>query len=152
MAARTFRVTILNNTTHVWDRDNFGLMAGIWSGTAIPSEHVPRFGFDGEGNPVPGVDWFQSDSDGILTGTEGFVDYLTQGIAGTLHIHWNNPFSGHNSFTASGPLQFNYFWGDPGGNDARITLRIERRMGDLREKTEAEVASSRTASKTIKLP
>jgi hypothetical protein len=127
MAARTFFVSVQNFTGKVWDRVDVGLSHGAWSENGIPSEHWLKVSLDDDGNVVPGEDWFMSESDGFATGTEGFVDYTAQGVAGTLHIHWNNPFVGGNEFTAAGPNQFHYFWGDPGGTDANINLVIQKR-------------------------
>lgn len=127
MAARSFFVSVKNFTGKKWDRGALVLNHGVWSENGIPSEHWLAAHFDDAGDLVPGEDWFMSESNGFATGTEGSVEYTSQGIAGTLHIHWNNPFVGGNEFTAIGPTQFTYNWGDPGGNDANITLRIEKR-------------------------
>jgi hypothetical protein len=53
------------------------------------------------------VDW-RSDSNGVLTGTEGEADYVTQGCRNPanntkrIHLHWNNPYVGSNSYDAAG--------------------------------------------------
>jgi hypothetical protein len=128
MADRTFLISIKNLTGRTWDRQDVGLNWGVWSQDGLPSEHWGPAHFDDSGDVVPGTDWFMSESDGFATGTEGWVDYTSQGLAGTLHIHWNNPFVGGNQFTASGPDGINYNWGDPGGNHASIELQIEKRQ------------------------
>jgi hypothetical protein len=150
MPFRSFLVTIKNSTSHVWDRGNVVLGRGVWSENGIPAEHIPRNGHDADDNPVPGTDWFMSETDGFGTGTEGWIDYTTRGIAGTLRIHWNNPTIGTNEFSAGGPPQFVYLWGDPGGTQAEITLRIEVPDAPLKEKEPADKTAFRgTAPKPL---
>jgi hypothetical protein len=143
LAALRVLVTVNNFTGHVWDRSNVVLGGGIWSENGIPSEHWPKVHLDADGNVVPGEDWFMSESGGFATGTEGWVDYTTQGIAGTLRIHWNNPFAGGNEFTAVGPPQFAYGWGDPGGSDAHIDLHIGLPTAPPKEKKSASPTAFR---------
>ena len=127
-AARSFFVSIKNFTGKTWDRGDVRLPHGMWTEpNGFPSEHIAKAHFDDAGDLVPGEDWFESESDGFATGTEGFVEYTAQGTAGTLRIHFNNPFVGGNEFTANGPNQFTYGWGDPGGSNANITLQIQKR-------------------------
>jgi hypothetical protein len=128
MATRSFFVSIKNFTGKIWDRGDVSLPHGKWTEpNGFPSEHVPKNHLDESGDVVPGTDWFEAESDGFATGVEGFVEYTSQGVAGTLRIHFNNPFIGGNEFTANGPSQFTYNWGDPGGSDANITLQIQKR-------------------------
>lgn len=53
------------------------------------------------------VEW-QSDSNGVATGTEGEADYVTQGCRNPgnntkrVHLHWDNPFIGSNSYDTAG--------------------------------------------------
>ena len=124
MAFRSFLVSVANFTGKTWDRGAVQLLHGMWSENGIPAEHWQKVTLDGDGNPVPGTDWFMSESDGFGTGTEGVVEYTAQGV-GTLRIHWDNLAIGSNSFSADGPPRFAYIWGDPGGSDARIDLTIK---------------------------
>lgn len=127
MAARSFSITIQNWTGRQWQRSDVRLLHGEWSqqGQLQPPDTINKLHLNDEGDARPGVVFFESESDGFATGTEGTVNYTT--AEGTVILHWNNPFVGGNEFTARGPDQFAYFWGDPGGNDASIVLDIRRR-------------------------
>lgn len=125
MAARSFSITVVNQTGRDWTRGGMSLNHGVWSDdeARVPPEHLPKASLDGDGNPQPGVIFFESESQGFATGTEGSVDYNSD-RGETLHIFWDNPFVGGNSFSASVP-NLRLCWGDPSGNDANITLRIQ---------------------------
>jgi hypothetical protein len=51
---------------------------------------------------------WESESNGIATGTEGEADYFTQSCRNAsfnnkrIHLHWNNPFIGSNSYDTAG--------------------------------------------------
>ncbi|MFI9235370.1 aegerolysin family protein [Streptomyces sp. NPDC053079] len=53
------------------------------------------------------ITW-ESESNGVLTGTEGEADFVTQGCRNPanntkrLHLHWNNPYVGSNSYDTAG--------------------------------------------------
>ncbi|MEV6908177.1 hypothetical protein [Amycolatopsis sp. NPDC051071] len=87
-------VTLFNQTNHVLTFRASGLDHGCWN-TYPPSQIQPH----------TAVYW-QSDSCGVLTGTEGWVTYTIErsGGQGYAYAHWNVPFSGSNSFdgTAGG--------------------------------------------------
>lgn len=127
MAARSFSVTLQNWTGRTWQRSDVRLLHGEWSnsGQLQPADILNPLHLDGEGDARPGLVFFESESDGFATGTEGTVNYTT--AEGTVSIHWNNPFVGGNEFSANGPDRFAYFWGDPGGNNANIVLDIRKR-------------------------
>ncbi|MEX3856415.1 hypothetical protein AB3X94_20515 [Paraburkholderia sp. BR10923] len=44
-----------------------------------------------------------AESNGFMTGTEGTVRYKISGVAGAAAFHWDDPFSGSNSFDGSAP-------------------------------------------------
>jgi hypothetical protein len=127
MAARSFSITVFNWTGTPWHRVNMGLSHGMWSngGSLVPPEQLPKASFNEDGDAQPGVAFFESESDGAATGTEGFADF--DGPKGPLHIEWDNPFIGSNHFSASASGVFALGWGDPGGNDAHIDLTIRKR-------------------------
>jgi hypothetical protein len=150
MATRSFLVSILNSVLAPWHRTGLNLIHGVWSqgSDGIPSEVIPAAHVQGI-HIVPGDDWFMSESDGFATGTEGWVDYMMDGVDGTLRIYWDNPFAGGNRFTASGPRDFTYNWGDPGGSDAHVTLRIESAGARVaRDKKAATASSARATART----
>ncbi len=126
MAARSFLITVENYTGKVWRRTNLGLPHGEWSngGGMVPAETIPKLSLDGDGNAVPGVIQFGSESDGFATGTEGFVDY--QSDAGNMHIGWDDPFVGSNGFGVGVPDGYKEEHGDISGNNANVTVAIRK--------------------------
>src|ERR1700691_2904577 len=103
MAARSFAVTIENNTGRIWNRTALSLPHGEWSNTGadVPPENIPKASFDAQGDIQPGHVFFQAESQGAATGCEGFVNYSCD--LGTIQIHFDNPFVGSNTFSAAGP-------------------------------------------------
>ncbi len=126
MAARSFFITIQNFTGRVWQRSGLGLAHGIWSNNdaLIPPEQLQRITLDNDGNAIPGVVQFCSESDGFATGTEGFVEY--QSDVGILHVGWDNPFVGSNGFGVNVPDGFTNTFGDISGNDANVTVILRK--------------------------
>jgi hypothetical protein len=126
MAARSFSVTVENSTGKVWTRSALTLPHGEWSngGGAVPPETIPKASFNSEGDIQPGTIFFEAESQGFATGCEGFVDYKSD--FGVISIHFDNPFTGSNTFSASGPPGIGLPSGDPGGNNAAVTLEIRR--------------------------
>ncbi len=47
-----------------------------------------------------------AESNGFATGTEGYVVYRVEGVAGEAQFNWDNPFVGSNSASASAPAGF----------------------------------------------
>ena len=126
MAFRSFSITINNYYLKPWTRSGLGLSHGVWAGgnSQVPPDQLPPFHIDeAQGAAVPGTISFQAESQGVLTGVEGFVNY-THEDKGPMHVFFDNPTAGGNQFNASGPAGVGLFWGDPGGNDAHINLDI----------------------------
>lgn len=123
--ARSFRINIHNKTTVTWARGGVELDHGEW--TLLPPENIQA----GE------YRWFRSASDGFATGTAGWVVYYPGDgetfLEDGARLNWNNPFIGGNEFNvdARGSTGRNYqfHWGDPGGEDAAITLTIQQDAG-----------------------
>jgi hypothetical protein len=126
MAARSFSITVLNWTGRPWTRTNISLPHGEWSngGALVPPEQIPPVHLNGDGDAAPGLVFFEAESQGFATGTQGSVDYNSQ--FGKISINFDNPFAGGNSFNTSGPDSLRLLWGDPGGNNASITLEIRK--------------------------
>ena len=61
---------------------------GVWTNNNMPPSRIEA----GET-----VSW-ESESDGIATGTEGEVQYQIEGTSITMNLHWDDPFVGANSF------------------------------------------------------
>ncbi|WP_344804127.1 PLL family lectin [Microlunatus ginsengisoli] len=114
MAARSTRVTIHNETSQTLTHLSDSLDHGEWTDPLTPPATIP-----------PGaVVWWQSESDGVATGTEGRAAYRIgtdpQG-GGQFDIHWDNPYAGTNFYEQgiSGPYGF-YFEGGKGNNAEAI--------------------------------
>uniref|UniRef100_UPI0034146926 hypothetical protein n=1 Tax=Okeania sp. SIO2F4 TaxID=2607790 RepID=UPI0034146926 len=91
-----------------------GLEHGIWSG---------------EGNDTPpdtiestSTGSWQSESEGVATGTEGYVLYATS--SGDVRIHWDNPYIGSNGLNITVPNGYTYNHGDISGNNAHVTINF----------------------------
>src|ERR1043166_8591832 len=78
MAARSFKVVFKNVTNMSLTRTNLSLMHGEWSngGNAVPPDTIA---------PISKTEW-ESESDGIGTGTQGSVTY--HGDAGDIVVRW----------------------------------------------------------------
>jgi hypothetical protein len=126
MAARSFSVTVENSTGKLWTRSALSLPHGEWSngGALVPPETLPKAGFNSEGDIQPGTIFFEAESQGFATGCEGFVNYRCD--LGEIQIHFDNPFTGSNTFSAVGPPNIRLPSGDPSGNDANVTLEIHK--------------------------
>ena len=127
MAARS-TVVIFANTTHntLLIKVSEGLSHGEW--TAEPP---------GEIGPGAQVQW-SSESNGFLTGTEGWVRYLPVdansdniGIPSptpdseTVYIYWDNPYAGSNSYNEAAPPPYQVSQQGPGsGDNATVTFTL----------------------------
>lgn len=87
-------VTLFNQTNRVLTLRASHLDHGCWN-TQPPSQIRPHT-----------AEYWRSDSCGVLTGTEGWVNYTIEnsGGQGYAYAHWNLPYYGSNSFdgTAGG--------------------------------------------------
>lgn len=88
MAARSTKLTVRNLTAfplvHVGDH----LDGGIWTEPLRPPRLIP-----------PGSTmWWTSESDGVLTGTEGRAEYAIGDTGSRVEWHWSNPYAGLNSY------------------------------------------------------
>jgi hypothetical protein len=75
---------------------------------------------------------WESESNGVATGTEGEADYFTQACRNPalnnkrLHFHWNNPFVGSNSYdTAGTDGAFHSRIVGGGGNHAGVSVTFQ---------------------------
>ena len=127
MAARSTNVTFTNNTHQtLLTRVDENLAHGIWS-TEPPAQI----------NPGEQVEW-GSESDGFLTGTEGWVRYYPSvldtdsiGIpspapdSATIYIYWDNPYAGSNSYNSAAPSPWQTTQeGDGSGDNASIAFSL----------------------------
>ncbi|MET0842655.1 MAG: hypothetical protein ABWY23_02315 [Mycetocola sp.] len=114
MAARSTRFVFYNDSDTTLVRIGGGLDHGIW--TRQPPLTIP---------PLTNANW-ESESNGVLTGTEGHVDYdiqlATGGSAGTCHIYWDNPYVGSNEYEEKTPETFQVKRLGGGGDNAVVRL------------------------------
>ncbi|MBA2639332.1 MAG: hypothetical protein H0U77_04930 [Nocardioidaceae bacterium] len=114
MAARSTRMVFYNDSDTTLVRIGGALDHGIWK--RQPPAQIP---------PLTNANW-ESESDGVLTGTEGHVDYeirLASGQgAGTCHIYWDNPYIGSNEYDETTPETFRVKRLGGGGDNAVVRL------------------------------
>ncbi|MEH2178645.1 aegerolysin family protein [Nostoc sp.] len=126
MAARSFTITIDNLTGLPWHRIGLGLDHGEWSnnGGSVPPENIPGASFDVFGHLSYTPVTFGNESDGFATGAQGFVDYQNA-LGSILHIAWDNPYIGSNSFDANASNPFTASYGDISGNNANVVVEVK---------------------------
>ncbi len=118
MAARSTRVTIRNQTGVTLRHVDDSLDHGEWTAPLTPPAEIP-----------PGATvWWQSESNGVATGTEGRTHYAIVGSNDALTFHWDNPFVGANFYeqSVSGPYGL-YFSGGIGNNTEVVYSLIHDR-------------------------
>ncbi|MEV8325908.1 hypothetical protein [Kitasatospora sp. NPDC056731] len=97
-AARSTTVHLHNGTGCSLYRTGYALAHGIWTQGQEPPQIL--------GNT--GDATFQSESNGFLTGTEGWATFSTYGCEegwrnnNTVQLHWANPYAGSNSYDENG--------------------------------------------------
>ncbi|KAK0647067.1 hypothetical protein B0T16DRAFT_414649, partial [Cercophora newfieldiana] len=103
--SRSTYVTFKNYTDAYMVLQSAHLDHGMWTENKYPPEQI---GAGGPENPVQ-VSW-SSQSDGFMTGTEGYVMYRLQDMQTTMKVYWDNPYVGSNgySITLDGPLAGGY--------------------------------------------
>src|SRR5207248_572506 len=84
MPVRTFEVILTNNSGFPLTKTFEHLCGGDWTPGLHPPDMIPP----GQAQP------WQSESDGLATGTEGYVKYKVGATTGdTVYIYWDNPFA-----------------------------------------------------------
>ncbi|MBW8877044.1 MAG: Crystal protein ET79 [Acidobacteria bacterium] len=94
MASRSVLVNFQNQTSQTLSRTSFGLQGGIWSngpnGQMVPPEQIP---------PHTNVTW-ESESNGLMTGTQGYANYDVAGNSSqTVALTWDDPYAGSDGYT-----------------------------------------------------
>jgi len=93
-AHRSVQASVTNNTHCTWTKVDESLSHGVWA-------------TEPEDNVFAATMW-ESESDGIATGTEGDVTYRLGGCADPaqntkfVRFHWDNPYAGSNSYDTFG--------------------------------------------------
>lgn len=134
--ARSFTIAVKNWSGSAWSagQDYIQMSHGRSESIVMAGGHVaggttPQvFAYDpNEPWPDHNHTVWRFVSDGIGTGVEGWMTLVRDydPANGQLVIHFNNPFAGGNEFSAQAPDGFTLSWGDPGGDNASIFLRID---------------------------
>lgn len=117
-AARSTKVKFHNGTGCQLNRQSYGLAHGIWSQGQEPPATVYNTGDES----------WQSESNGFMTGTEGFVSFQTSNCeedwrnGRTIRLHWNNPYVGGNGRDTDGTDQSFRAVFEGGGGDNALLL------------------------------
>jgi hypothetical protein len=114
MAARSTRVKVINFTEQTFRTVDEELLHGIWT------IHVPR-----RIDPQDTVEW-ASESQGLLTGTEGSGKLKPDDGSGIITLHWNNPYIGSNSYSHSAPEGYQVSFRGGAGDNAEVVFQIRR--------------------------
>ena len=119
MAARSTHVILVNDTGFTLSLTGSNLSHGEWSAGAAPPATVAA-------NST--ASW-QSESDGIATGTEGTADFAVLTTGASLHFHWDNPFIGSNSYDDAAPIGLPLSQSGGGGDNATVTWVLAQTAG-----------------------
>jgi hypothetical protein len=114
MAARSISIVLHNTTDQDLTLTSSDLPGGTW--TQQPPDNI---------GPTADGSW-ESESDGVLTGTQGSVVYSIGGDGDSVLIGWDNPFAGTNKFSinlSSGYALYQTGWD---GDNAAIEYTLER--------------------------
>lgn len=118
MAARSVVVTLVNRSSVALVRDAYNLSHGMWD--TDPPARVEAYST---------VTW-ESESDGVLTGTEGTADFHVEAapgqIGGPVHLHWDDPYAGSNSYDESAPQGYGFIRTGGDGDNATVTWRFQQ--------------------------
>ncbi|KOU65337.1 hypothetical protein ADK55_06810 [Streptomyces sp. WM4235] len=115
-AARSTTVTLTNNSGKLLARDGSQLKWGIWSDGMLPPSMVQ-----------PGVTakW-ASESEGVMTGTEGSVTFSMTGESNKVTVYWNNPYVGSNGYSCSVPSGYTCSRSGGGGDNAAASFTVSK--------------------------
>lgn len=114
MASRSVQVHFKNTTDSVMTLKKSALDHGIWSQDNHPPETIEG----GDQN----VQW-GSESDGFMTGTEGYVTYIL-GSGGEVTLKWDNPYLGANSYSSSTPAGYSCQYAGGHENNSNVTFTL----------------------------
>src|SRR5690348_17468067 len=114
MAARSTRVTVRNQTGVTLHHIDDSLEHGIWTDPLSPPAEI------GPGATM----WWQSESDGVATGTEGHARYAVVGSNDIVTFHWDNPFVGANFYEQSVTGPFGIYFSGGTGNNTEATYSL----------------------------
>lgn len=120
MSARSTNVTLKNATTSLLVLIGNALQHGEWT-SAPPTYIMPG----GEGV-------WQNDSNGFMTGDQGWVNYgtiLHDNPVGTTAISWDNPYIGSNGYGVAAPNGYTISYTGGSGDNASIVVTLSIATG-----------------------
>ncbi|MEU3563012.1 aegerolysin family protein [Kitasatospora sp. NPDC006786] len=115
-AARSTSVNLTNNSGKLLTRSGASLQWGIWSDGGMPPSMV-QSGITAK---------WASESDGFMTGTEGDVTFDVLGEQNKVKVHWNNPYTGSNSYSCEAPAGYKCTWQGGGGDNAAVSFTLSK--------------------------
>ncbi|MFF1482794.1 Crystal protein ET79 [Streptomyces sp. NPDC058301] len=129
-SARSVGVTFSNSTDRQLIRTYSSLSHGCWDNDSLPPDFVAK-----HTSPSWG-----SHSCGMLTGTEGYTNYRIAGTEQEVRTHWNNPYSGRNSYWCEAPAGYNCTINGGGGNNASVSMTLTGGPAALKARVSAVAA------------
>ena len=117
MAARSTVVELVNETGYQL-RLIQASAEGEWNGPPPPQRIEPG----------AFVRW-TSQSARDFTGTQGRAEYAVGGSGAAIHLHWDNPYLGSNSYDEQSPAGLRLQRSGGGGDDATILWRLDQTAG-----------------------
>jgi hypothetical protein len=93
MPVRTIEIELFNKTGFPLQQTAANLCHGDWRPTGMPPAIIPAQA----PNQPDASGKIRAESDGVMTGTEGFVKYKitnNENVTNTVHIYWSNPYIG----------------------------------------------------------
>lgn len=114
-ASRSTIITFKNNTSQPLARFDVHLDHGIWSDNLYPPEKIM---------PNAIVQW-ASESQGMATGTQGYVKFYAGGSTDIVSVGWDNPYWGSNNYNKSCPSNFSLSYEGGSGDNATVTFTLK---------------------------
>eukprot|EP01084_Bolivina_argentea_P267781 454653_1 len=111
-SARSTEVQLLNDTSYTLEHESSGLQHGIWTKNHKTPKQI---------EPFESKSW-RTESNGIMTGTQGYVYYKINGEK--FKLLWNNPFAGSNSYSFTTPKGFIISYTGGSGENCRVCFNI----------------------------
>lgn len=124
-AARSVIVTFKNHIDVKLSLTDAHLDHGIWSENKYPPEHINP----GKATEPTTTTW-AAESQGFLTGTEGYTTYTFPDGQTVVKVYFDNPYAGSNSYsiTISGPEAAKYKGLYEGGSGNNASVRYDLRV------------------------
>lgn len=118
VASRNVNVCFDNQTDVPIYRKTFGLVHGIWIRDIVPPEYIAK----------KQQGYWGSESDGLMTGTEGYAEYYvaSRDSQGVVRVTWDNPWGGRNSYDQSAPRGYNISRSGGEGDNASVTFTLTK--------------------------